>query len=48
MCSDRDIVCAPFGADGVRRCLLPCQVDADCYSSQYCDEDLGICLSNST
>jgi hypothetical protein len=48
MCSDDDIVCEPWGADGVPRCILPCVADGDCYSSQYCDEDLGLCLSNST
>jgi hypothetical protein len=46
-CMDRDIVCTPYGADGVARCILPCSNDDECYTPhQYCDENLGLCLTN--
>ncbi|PRQ08185.1 hypothetical protein [Enhygromyxa salina] len=47
-CFDPNIVCASFGQDAVRRCILPCQTDADCYSSQFCAENLDICVSHTT
>jgi hypothetical protein len=48
VCVDADIICAAYGPQDIKRCILPCETDADCFPSQFCAQDLGMCLSNST